>query len=77
MASKTETKEEVRCIRCNQLAEEKDKFCVKCGAPLINRCSEEKTLLSKGCSKVNRKNAAYCATCGAPTTFNLAGLIHL
>lgn len=69
-------KEEVRCVRCLHLAEEKDRFCVRCGAPLINRCSNEKTLLSKGCSKVNRKDAAYCSSCGAPTIFYLAGLIE-
>lgn len=68
-------KEEVRCVRCNQKAEEKDQYCVICGSPLINRCSEEKTLLSKGCNKINRKEAAYCSACGAPTTFNLSGLV--
>ncbi len=75
LASDNKVKEEVYCLRCYQRADEKDKYCVKCGSPLVNRCTEEKTLLSKGCNKVNRKDAAYCSSCGAPTVFNLAGLV--
>lgn len=75
MSGEDKKKEDVYCMRCYHKAEEKDKYCVLCGAPLINRCTEDKTLLSKGCNKVNRKEAAYCSACGAPTTFNLAGLV--
>lgn len=71
----TEKKEDKYCVRCSHKAGEKDKYCVRCGAPLINRCSEEKTLLSKGCNKENRPDAAFCSACGAPTIFNLAGLV--
>lgn len=72
----TNKKEEIRCVRCHSIAEEKDRFCVRCGAPLFNRCSNGKTLLSKGCNKVNRREAAYCSSCGAPTVFYLAGLVE-
>lgn len=67
-------KEEKRCIRCNQLADEKDQYCINCGAPLINRCIDQKAK-GYGCGFVNRADAAYCAKCGMQTTFNLHGLI--
>jgi RNA polymerase subunit RPABC4/transcription elongation factor Spt4 len=65
-----------RCVRCRYMPEEKDKYCIRCGAPLINRCTDQKGLVHKGCNKVNRVDAAYCADCGSPTTFNLAGLVR-
>jgi len=69
-------KEPIACLRCQHIGDENDKHCVKCGAPLINRCGDEPGgLLSNGCSHVNRPDAAYCAKCGHPTLFHKEGLI--
>ncbi|WP_248924620.1 hypothetical protein [Paenibacillus hamazuiensis] len=67
-------KEYRQCIRCQQMNEQTDQFCIRCGSPLINRCSDEKGLLSKGCFKENPPEAAFCRFCGQPTIFNQAGL---
>jgi rRNA maturation endonuclease Nob1 len=71
-----EKKEELEpCIRCGAMPEKDDKYCIRCGAPLINRCTKKKSPLHKGCSKINRRDAAFCAACGSPTVFREAGLI--
>lgn len=57
------------CVRCGRVPEKDDKFCIACGAPLINRCTKKKTPLHKGCGKINRPEAAFCSECGAPTVF--------
>lgn len=38
MAKEEETR---TCVRCFYEANGKDKYCKICGAPLINRCSDE------------------------------------
>lgn len=63
------------CIRCNKVPDENDKYCTDCGVPLKNRCSDEPSLLKKGCTYLNAQHAAYCAKCGEPTMFQLHGLI--
>jgi len=68
-------KKDKYCARCNRKAEDGDKFCVGCGAPLINSCTNAGDMFVKKCSKVNRDDAAYCATCGAPTIFHREGLL--
>ena len=69
-------KEKPTCIRCGHVGEENDKNCIKCGAPLINKCADEPGLVSKGCSHVNPPTAAFCSKCGHPTVFNQEGLVH-
>jgi len=72
----SDKKEEVICVRCSHVAEEKDQFCVKCGAPLVNRCSDSKTRRGKhGCGQINRPEALYCAKCGTETIFKQHGLL--
>lgn len=68
-------KEKKSCIRCFYVAEEKDQYCIRCGAPLINRCSDLKTKGKHGCGHTNRSDAAYCAKCGCETIFKKQGLI--
>lgn len=63
------------CIRCGRVPDKDDKYCISCGAPVINRCTKKKTPLHKGCSKINRPDAAYCSECGSPTTFKEWGLL--
>ena len=63
------------CPKCNHRADEKDKYCVQCATPLINGCSNKGDLFTKKCSKINRDDAAYCSSCGAPTVYNLQGLV--
>ncbi|HHY74779.1 MAG TPA: hypothetical protein GX497_16445 [Bacillus bacterium] len=68
--------EKVTCVRCYQVAGDKDQYCVKCGAPLVNRCSDLKTAKGKhGCGHVNRPEALYCAKCGTETIFKQQGLL--
>lgn len=68
-------KEKIKCVKCSEEAEDKDQYCVKCGAPLINRCSDLKTKGKHGCGFVNRPDALYCAKCGAETVFKQKGLL--
>ncbi|OCT14200.1 hypothetical protein A8709_25545 [Paenibacillus pectinilyticus] len=63
------------CVRCKYVAVKEDKYCIRCGAPLKNRCTKEKSLMHKGCYKVNKADAKFCADCGTETTFNQLGLI--
>ncbi|CAM3830463.1 zinc ribbon domain-containing protein [Cohnella lubricantis] len=64
------------CIRCGRMPDENDKYCIDCGVPVHNRCSDEPGILKKGCSFVNPPTAAYCAKCGEPTVYQLHGLIQ-
>ncbi|MDF2721247.1 MAG: hypothetical protein K0Q59_922 [Paenibacillus sp.] len=68
-------KEQDPCIRCGYQPEKTDKHCVRCGTPLVNRCSRKKSPLHKGCKKVNRRDAAFCADCGEPTDYGILGLL--
>jgi hypothetical protein len=70
-------KKELRdpCVRCFLIPDEKDEFCRQCGAPLRNRCSDEKGLRKKGCGFINKPDAAFCVKCGEPTIFNRKGLV--
>lgn len=72
MAKEDETR---TCVRCFNVTNGKDKYCKKCGAPLINRCSDEGGRIDKGCSHVNDSDAAFCARCGCQTTFRKQGLV--
>jgi hypothetical protein len=63
------------CIRCGFIPDEKDKYCINCGAPLQNRCTNDGGLLGDPCTNINPPNAAFCAKCGAPTLFQKKGLI--
>lgn len=63
------------CVRCWHVSNEGDKHCTQCGAPLINRCSDEPGLVSKGCKHINEPTAAFCAKCGEKTIFNHHGLV--
>lgn len=67
--------EYLTCVRCGNITEKKDAYCIVCGAPLRNKCTDEPGLLSKGCKFVNVSTAAYCAKCGEPTVFNKLGLL--
>lgn len=63
-----------QCARCGFVNEKSDNHCIKCGAPLLNKCTDEPGLLSKGCTFVNKPDAAYCAKCGQPTIFSKHGI---
>ncbi|MFC7391754.1 hypothetical protein [Scopulibacillus cellulosilyticus] len=63
------------CVRCGNVCNAKDRYCIKCGAPLVNRCSDEPGLVSKGCRYVNDPEAAYCARCGEETLFSKHGIV--
>ncbi|WP_077615720.1 hypothetical protein [Caenibacillus caldisaponilyticus] len=63
------------CVRCGHVGGENDSHCIKCGAPLINKCADEPGLISDGCTHVNRPDAAFCAKCGHPTVFHKEGLV--
>lgn len=68
-------KEHKTCVRCFYRADEKDKHCIKCGAPLTNYCSDTKRRGKHHCGHINKSDAAYCAKCGSETIFKRQGLI--
>ena len=65
----------ITCTRCGYEANEKEKHCVLCGAPLHNKCMDEPGKLHKGCGKKNDPHAAFCSVCGHPTLFHHHGLV--
>ncbi|NSL50925.1 hypothetical protein [Calidifontibacillus erzurumensis] len=71
----SDKKEEKICKRCLFKADEKDQYCIRCGAPLINRCTDFKTGGKHYCGFVNRPDARYCAKCGHETVFKQYGLV--
>ncbi|HEP1510594.1 TPA: zinc ribbon domain-containing protein [Streptococcus pyogenes] len=61
------------CIRCQHKNDVDNNYCIKCGAPLKNVCTnqrcknyEENIILSD--------EAAYCPICGSETLFKTYGL---
>lgn len=64
------------CVKCFHVAEEKDKYCVRCGTPLVNLCTKEDSPNHKGCQAKNRPDAAFCAKCGSPTVYGEMGLTN-
>ncbi|GFZ90368.1 hypothetical protein GCM10008018_40810 [Paenibacillus marchantiophytorum] len=68
-------KELQTCVRCHYVADKEERYCIRCGAPLKNKCTKEKSLLHKGCSKVNKADAKFCSDCGTATIFSELGLI--
>lgn len=67
--------EQRTCPKCFHVADEKDSYCIKCGSPLINRCTKGASPNHKGCEAENRAEAAFCAKCGSPTVFGEMGLV--
>ncbi|MGV3487285.1 MAG: hypothetical protein ACO1OC_01690 [Tuberibacillus sp.] len=63
------------CARCGYVNDKDHKNCIKCGAPLLNKCADEPGLIHKGCSFTNKPEAAFCAKCGHPTIFNKEGIV--
>ncbi|MEW9698883.1 zinc ribbon domain-containing protein [Paenibacillus sp. SI8] len=63
------------CVRCGFVADKEEKYCIKCGAPLKNRCTKKKTPLHGGCGKINKRDAKYCSDCGTETLFSDMGLL--
>ncbi|MFD1737316.1 hypothetical protein ACFSCX_12200 [Bacillus salitolerans] len=69
-------KEKIKCVRCSHVADDKDKYCIKCGAPLMNYCADTKRGKSKHhCGANNKRDAHYCSKCGHETIFKQRGLI--
>ncbi len=61
-----------KCLKCGAETtsdDEQELFCSKCGAPVVNRCSDY------NCDKLLREDAKYCKYCGAPSIFNNYGLL--
>lgn len=61
------------CIRCHHSNDDKNDYCIKCGAPLYNYCTnrhciacDEKTILPD--------EAAFCPKCGYETLFKTYGI---
>lgn len=69
-------KEPIYCYRCKSTNYEGDKYCVHCGAPLVNRCMDEAGKLDKGCGAKNEPHAAFCVKCGHKTLFHHHGLVN-
>lgn len=63
------------CIRCGHVPEQGDEYCILCGAPLRNRCTNDGGPFGDPCSHLNAPHASFCAKCGHRTVFHKAGLI--
>ena len=63
------------CLRCNTPVEQDwDNFayCMKCGAPIINTCTDLNCINSR---KMLPVDAAFCPICGNETVFYQYGLV--
>lgn len=60
-----------KCLNCKAETDPNDEeelFCSKCGAPVVNRCSDY------NCDKLLKEDAKFCKYCGSPSIFNNYGL---
>lgn len=62
-----------QCKKCNHINSYDSNFCIRCGTPLLNICS------NPNCSNCQYQielsdDAAFCPLCGAETVFNKYGL---
>lgn len=60
-----------KCLKCGATTDpddEEELFCSKCGAPVVNRCSDY------NCSKILKEDAQFCKYCGASSIFKNYGL---
>lgn len=61
------------CLRCHHLNDEENNFCIKCGAPIKNICT------NRNCHNCHydiplSDEAAFCPLCGSETLFKTYGL---
>ena len=62
-----------KCLKCNNPTDKNDDeeyFCSKCGAPVLNQCS------NYSCLEILKEDAKYCKKCGAPSVFYNYGLLN-
>lgn len=60
-----------KCLNCGAETDPNDNeeyFCSKCGAPVVNRCSNYE------CDHLLKETALFCKYCGCKSTFNNYGL---
>lgn len=61
------------CLNCGSKTDPNDEeelFCSKCGAPVVNRCSDY------NCNKLLKEDAAFCKYCGSSSIFKNYGLLN-
>ena len=61
------------CLRCQHENDDQNNYCIKCGAPLRNICTNRR------CSNWEQDvlltdEAAFCPLCGSETLFKAYGL---
>lgn len=61
------------CLRCHHSNDEQNNFCIKCGAPLKNICTNRHCYNYKN-DVVLTEEAAFCPLCGSETLFKTYGL---
>ena len=64
------------CLRCGAQYGKGEAYCGNCGAPVVNRCLYQGSLLGEPCGYVNPPGARYCVKCGSQTAYHKAGLLH-
>ena len=63
-----------KCLKCEAETnpnDEEELFCSKCGAPVVNRCSDY------NCDKLLKEDAKFCKYCGSSSIFNNYGLLDI
>lgn len=61
-----------KCLQCSALTDTDDTeelFCSKCGAPVVNRCSNYE------CDELLKEDAKFCKYCGSTSIFYNYGLL--
>lgn len=61
------------CLRCKHENDEQNNYCINCGAPLKNICT------NRNCINLEQNvllpdEAAFCPSCGSETLFKSYGL---
>ena len=62
-----------KCLKCEAHTnpnDDKEYFCSKCGAPVLNICA------NYSCQALLSEDAYYCKICGAPSLYNNYGLFN-
>lgn len=61
------------CLRCSHINDDSNNYCIKCGAPLKNICTN-RNCESWETGTILSDEAAFCPLCGSETLFKTFGL---
>ncbi|WP_049512376.1 zinc-ribbon domain-containing protein [Streptococcus anginosus] len=62
------------CLRCQHVNDEENNFCIKCGAPLKNICTNKRCPNWENAVTL-ADEAVFCPLCGTETLFKVYGMV--